>query len=123
MMDIAYPNWVATLISLRDGTASIYMKSGGGIFGGYSARNEAKRFVGEAEKHVANMKPTKSFPYPEELHHIKFYVLTRDGVYTGEADEKELVSGRHSLSPLFFAGNDVLTGLRTHTWQSQSTKP
>lgn len=113
MMEVAFPNGVATLISLRDGTASLYTSSGGGIFGGYSARNEAKRFVAEAEKHLASMKPTKSFPYPEPRR-MKFYILTRDGVYTAEADENELVSGQHSLSPLFLAGNEVLTGLRTH---------
>lgn len=123
IMEMAFPNGVATLISLRDGTASVYTNSGGGIFGGYSARNEAKRFVGEAEKHVASMKPTKSFPYPEVPHRMKFYVLTRDGVLTADVDEKELVSGQHTLSPLFIAGNEVLTGLRTHTQQSQSTKP
>lgn len=52
------------------------------------------------------MKATKSFPYPQ-VGRIKFYVLTREGVYTDEADENELVSGQHALSPLFLAGNDV----------------
>jgi len=122
MMEVAFPSGVVTLISLRDGTASVYTNTGGGIFGGYSARNEAKRFVGEAEKHVASMKPTKSFPYPEPRR-MKFYILTRAGVLTAEADEKELVSGQHTLSPLFIAGNEVLTGLRMHTGQSQPTKP
>jgi len=123
MMEMAFPNGVATLISIRDGTASLYTSTGGGIFGGYSVRNEAKRFVAEAEKHLVSMKPTKSFPYPEPPR-MKFYILTRDGVYTAEANEKELVSGQHSLSPLFLAANEVLTGLRTHAeGQSQTPKP
>ena len=58
------------------------------------------------------MQPTKSSPYPE-VGRIKFYVLTRDGVYTAEADENEVQDARHSLFPLFVAGNEVLTVLRT----------
>ncbi len=111
LMEVAFPQAVATLLSLRDGTASLYISTGGGILGGLSAQKEAKRFVEEAEKHLASMKPTKTFPYPESGH-IAFYVLTRDGVYSYEGPEKEITSGRHALSPLFSAGNDVLTGLR-----------
>jgi hypothetical protein len=114
LMEMAFPSGVATLVSVDDGTASLYTSTGGGVLGGYSAREQAKQFVAEAEKHLAGMKPTKSFPYPE-VGRVKFYVLTREGVYSAEADEEELVSGRHALSPLFFAGNEVLTGLHTAT--------
>ena len=119
LMEVALSDGVATLVSVRDGTASLYTSTGGGILGGYSARNEAKRFVAEAEKHLASMKITKSFPYPD-AGRMKFYVLTRDGVYSAETDEKEIVSGRHALFPLFVAGNEVLTALRT---ASQRAKP
>lgn len=122
LMEVALPNGVATLVSVRDGTASLYTSTGGGILGGYSARNEAKRFVTEAEKHLASMKPTKSFPYPT-AGTMKFYVLTQDGVVTAEADEKELVSGRHALSPLFLSANEVLTALRTRTGGQSQPKP
>jgi len=112
LMEIALPNGVATLVSVRDGTASLYTSTGGGILGGYSAQKEAKRFVAEAEKHLASMKPTKSFPYPE-VGRIKFYVLTPNGVYTAEAGENEVQDAGHSLFPLFTAANEVLTALRT----------
>jgi hypothetical protein len=118
LMEVQFPEGgVATLVFACDGTASLYT-SGGGILGGYIARTEAKRFVVEAEKHLANMKPTKSFPYAE-VGRIKFYVLTQDGVYTAEGDEEELVREEHSLSPLFLAGNDVLTVLRTANERAQ----
>ena len=121
LMEVALPSsGVSTIVSLRDGTASLYMDSGGGMLGGYSAREQAKRFVAEAEKHLARMKLTTSFPYPE-LGRFRFYVLTRDGVYTAEAGEDELVGGQHALSPLFAAGNDVLTGLRTASERPQPT--
>lgn len=120
MMEIALSSGVATLVSIRDGSASVYTSTGGGVLGGYSARDQAKRFVLEAEKHLAQMKPTKSFPYPE-VGRLKFYVLTREGVYSAEAEEKELVGGQHALSPLFLAGNDVLTGLRGASEQAKPT--
>ena len=123
MMEIPIAEAVGTIVSIRDGTASLYGSTGGGIIGGYSAREQAKQFVAEAEKHLAKMKPTKSFPYPN-IGRIKFYVLTRDGVYSAEADQNELVGGQHALSPLFRAGNIVVTGLRTATERAKpSAKP
>lgn len=114
LMEVAFAEGVGTIVSVRDGTASLYTNTGGGVLGGYSAQKEAKRFVAEAEKHLARMKITKTFPYPS-IGKIKFYVLTREGVYSSEAGEEELVNGQHALSPLFRAGNDVMTGLRTAT--------
>lgn len=114
LMEMGFASGVATLVSVRDGTASLYTNTGGGVLGGHSAQKEAKRFVAEAEKHLASMKPEKSFPYPA-VGRIKFYLLTRDGVYAVEVDEKEVTSGGHTLSPLFSAGNDVLTALRIAT--------
>jgi len=120
LMEVAFPSGVSTIVSIRDGTASLYTSTGGGVLGGYSAREEAKRFVAAAEKHLAQMKPAKSFPYPE-VGRLKFYVLTRDGVYTAEAGEQELLGGQHDLSPLFLAGNDVLTGLRRASERAKPT--
>ena len=120
LMEIAFPSGVSTVVSIGDGTASLYTDTGGGVLGGYSARAEAKRFVAQAEKYLAGMKLTKSFPYPE-VGRMKFYVVTREGVYTDEASENELVGGQHRLSPLFFAANDVLTGLRTASERAQPT--
>ena len=110
LMEVALREGVATLVSVRDGTASLYTSTGGGILGGYIARNEAKRFVAEAEKHLVSMRPTKSFPYPE-VGRVKFYVLTRDGVYTAEGDEKEMQRARHPFFSLFLAGSKVVAVL------------
>ena len=119
MIEVAFAEGVATLVSLRDGTASLYVSTGGGILGGYSARNEAKRFVEESEKHLASMKLTKAFPYPT-AGMVKFFVLTQEGVYSFEVEERELISGKHPLGPLFLAGNKVMTGLRN---AKERTKP
>lgn len=114
LMDMAMRGGVATLVSVRDGTASLYTTGGGGVLGGYAARDEAKAFVAAAEKHTASMRPTNTFPYPEPGR-VKFYVLTRDGVLTAEAEMQELEEQRHELSPLFYSANEVLTRLRLAT--------
>ncbi len=111
MMEMALPSGVATLISIRDGTASLYTSTGGGVLGGYSAKEQARSFVSESEKHLAGMKPTKEFPYPA-VGRVKFYVLTREGVYAVEAADRAMWSERHALHPLYRAGHEVLTGLR-----------
>ncbi|HET6976343.1 MAG TPA: hypothetical protein VFI24_08470 [Pyrinomonadaceae bacterium] len=89
----------------------MYISTGGGTIGGYIAQKEAKRFVAEGEKHLASMKLVKSFPYPEDGR-MKFYVLTRDGVYTAEVEAREMRE-QHALFPLAFTANEVLTVLRT----------
>jgi hypothetical protein len=111
LMDVAFPSGVITVMSERTGETRLCTSTGARILGGYIARNEGKRFVAEAEKHLGNMKHTTSFPYPE-VGRVKFYVRTRDGIYTAEAEEEELLHERHALSPLFFAGNEILTILR-----------
>jgi len=57
------------------------------------------------------MKSTTSFPYPA-VGRVKFYVLTFNGVVTAEAGKNELGEGKHGLSPLFYAGHEVITQLR-----------
>ena len=64
LMEVTFSAGSARVVSVRDGTASLYTSTGGGILGGYVAQKEAKQFVVEAEKHLASMKPAKSFPYP-----------------------------------------------------------
>lgn len=112
LMEMALPAGVGTVVSVRDGTASLYTNTGGGVLGGHSAREQAKQFVAEAAKHLARMKPVKTFPYPE-VGRVRFYALTQDGVFTAEAGEEELMTERHALSTLFRAGHEVLAGLRT----------
>ncbi|HEX6182706.1 MAG TPA: hypothetical protein VFZ44_02265 [Pyrinomonadaceae bacterium] len=111
LMDVTFPSGTATLVSLRDGTASLYTTGGGGVLGGYVAREQAKEFVVAAEKHLGQMRPTEAFPYPANGR-VKFYVLTRDGVLTGEAGLSEMGERKHKLWTLYYAADQVLTQLR-----------
>jgi hypothetical protein len=111
LMDVAFPSGVATLVSIIDGTSSLYTTTGGGVLGGYVAKSEARAFVAEAGKHLTGMRRTESFPYPA-AGRVKFYVLTRDGVFTAEVGMKELGERTHRLSPLYHSSNQVLNQLR-----------
>ena len=117
LMEIGYPDAAATLVALGDGTASLYLSSGGGVIGGGphpSINAAARRLVGLAGGHLTKMSPTSAFPLPASGE-VTFYVLTTKGVLKTGAPEEALGSGNHPLSELFFAGHDVITGLRKVT--------
>lgn len=114
LMELGYPQAVATVVALRDGNASIYMSSGGGTIGG--AGHEAVRAAAlhandVAETQVAAMLPTEDFPGPA-VGEVAFYVLTTEGVFTRKTREGLLQNGHDLLSPLYMAGQGVVTQFR-----------
>ena len=115
LMETGYPQGVvATLVSFATGDASLYLSTGGGVIGGIaqeSIGNAAKRFVSMAQHHTDRMETATSFPLPDPGK-VRFYVLTHEGVLTAETDGQELGRGKSDLSPLFYAGQDVITELR-----------
>jgi hypothetical protein len=114
VMDTSYPKAVASLVSLADGSASIYISSGGGYIGGQgrpAVRDAAKAFVRAATANLSRLARVSEHPLPS-VGRTRFYVLTPEGLFTAEAAEKELGENHHALSPLFHAGQDVITQFR-----------
>lgn len=114
LMETGYPHATATLFSLIGSETSLYLSTGGGILDGHAYEpvgKVASLFLGAANDLIPHFKPTSAYPVPS-TDQILFYVLTDSGVLTAGATKRELVSGRHPLSPLFFAGHAVLTELR-----------
>ncbi len=67
-MEIGYEKGSATAIALADGSASIYLSTGGGSIGGAgheSIRKAAQRMVSVAAKFQPQTKTTKDFPLPK----------------------------------------------------------
>ena len=117
LMETGYPQALVTLVSLADGTASLYFGHGGGVIGGgehASVRQAVQAFIASAEGHQAELLPTSEFPLPN-VGRVKFYLLTFSGVLTADADENDLGNGRHDLSDLFYAGHNVIAQLRQIT--------
>src|SRR5262245_746002 len=87
VMDTAYSEGAASLVSLADGSASIYFSTGGGVIGGHShetVANAAKAFVRAANRDLSKLlvPPDESLPKPG---YTRFFVLTVEGKHFAEA--------------------------------------
>ena len=114
LMEIGYPEGVATFVMLADGTTSLYTSSGGGTIGGGMHEAVASRtaaFLRALDEHLDRFTPdaTDALPAPGD---VVFRALTYDGRLAASAREDDLGEGRHPLSGLFYAGHDVITQLR-----------
>ncbi len=113
-MDWGLPKGSATVLALSDGTASVYLSSGGGYIGGQShetIRNAAQRTVIVAEEVEPQMHITTTYPLPPPGG-VAFYALTDSGVFTASAPEEDLKNGHNPLSKLANAAQEVITQYR-----------
>lgn len=114
MMEIGYPEAVATLVTLADGTTSLYLGNGGGIIGAgehANVREATARFLATGDTLLELLANTDNYPLPT-LGQVRFYALTTQGVLTALVDEEKLGDDEHALSPLFFAGHAVIGEMR-----------
>jgi hypothetical protein len=114
IMEIGYPEAVATLVSLADGTSSLYFSNGGGLMGAGEAPKVAaasKKLVSEAASELEKLALTTETPLPL-LNHTRFYVLTTSGIKTADALEEDLGDQHHALSRLFNWAQAVITEIR-----------
>ena len=110
VMETGFPEGSFTLVAFSDGSASIYLSSGGGSIGGGAhevIRRAAQAMVALAAKFQPLANATREFPLPRNGQTI-FYLLTDSGAYTTNAPEQDLGEERHPWSPLFHAGHEVI---------------
>jgi hypothetical protein len=113
-METGYPEAVATLVALGDGTSSLYFSKGGGIIGGGGharVRAANDHFLATAEAYVTEFTKADATPFPA-VGRVRFYVRTFEGTVTAEASEDDLGEERHPLSPLFHSGHAVIAAMR-----------
>ena len=119
-MDMGIDGGTVTIVSSIIGDGSMYTSTGGGVIGGIgheTVRKASIDFVNISGTFIDKMKLTLRFLCQSAIT-LKFYVITPSGIYTSEeVDADVLASGNHELSPLFLAGNDVITALRITTSQ------
>lgn len=114
VMDTAFPEGVASLAVVADGTTSLYTSTGGGTIGAgthEAVATASDAFLDRVDGALELLVSATSFPLPP-TGRVRFCVLTFDGGRTAEADELDLGEGRHPLSGVFLAGHDVITALR-----------
>jgi hypothetical protein len=115
LMETGYPEAVATLVGLADGTTSMYFSTGGGMIGAGQHPDVAaatKRWLELAEQALDEL---PEIPGDVELPNegtTQLVAVTESGRRAARAPEAELGGGAHPLSPLFYAGHDVITAIR-----------
>ena len=115
LMETGMGDYCVTVLAVTDGTASIYLSNGGGFIGGgerfEAIRTAAKAMVEAGNQLRSHLIATTNYPLPAPGETV-FYARTDAGVLTAKANEEELGAGNHGLSPLFFAGQNVITQYR-----------
>jgi hypothetical protein len=119
LMERGYAKGVATVVALADGTASLYISTGGAVTGAKAygpARVAALRLCDQAADALGDMIPAHEFPAPTKGR-VRFYVLTDGGVRTAEGSVSGGAAdgGRDVLRPLGEAGEALLEALREAT--------
>ena len=105
---------IATIVSLADGSASVYTTGTFGIIGGIgheTVRTAAKKVVKEADRYFDDSTPTQDFSYPSRGH-VRLFFTTFSGVRVIDTDWASLSEHRSKYFDLFDAAQDVLTLLR-----------
>ncbi len=115
LLETGHPRAVATLVGVADGTTSLYFSTGGGILGSgeHAPVAEATRvWLERCATDLRLLGPTHSEPEPPDEGVTQFVAVTPDGTVGEAAPQDELGAGGHALSPLFYAGQDVITQIR-----------
>lgn len=115
IMDLRVDDITVSVVSFADGTASVYLSSGGGFIGGHqheAIRAVAKTFVDAASAALPVMRPSTAHPLPAQGY-VTFYARTASITLAAEANEKHLQTAPSGpLAALFAAGHGVITEYR-----------
>jgi hypothetical protein len=115
VMDWDVQSGTATVVAIADGTASVYLSSGGGFIGGgqshESIRRAAKKVVEMASEVLPLMQVTTTYPLPQQGQ-VTFYLLTDAGVFTAGVSEEDLRTHRSPLSKLGDSVQVIVTEYR-----------
>lgn len=114
VMETGYPDAVATLVAVADGTVSLYFSNGGGIIGlgaQEGPRRASRELLEFAPSFVDSFAPTAKYPLPRR-EQVAFYLFTFSGILTAGAAESELSALDHKFHPLFRKAHALITEIR-----------
>jgi hypothetical protein len=117
LMDFHVDHGTATVVACADGTASLYISSGGGFLGGSqhypSIREAALHAVSLATTMQYHFEPTETSALPP-LGDVTFYVTTGAGVRMAVASQARLRAAADPLAGLGGAMQKIVTEYRFH---------
>ncbi len=97
-------NLKITTVAVRDGTLSMYFSTGGGAIGaGQSsphAAQVAKDVVAAVGEFTSRLQRVSTYPIPAQGR-IRFFIITGQGIFSAETDEKSVAEPDNPLCPLF----------------------
>lgn len=114
VMETGFADGSFTLVSLADGTTSLYFSTGGGVIGGgehEAIRQAAGHYLSGAQYFYDQAEKVDSYPTPDDGE-VRFYFLGFDAISLYSANEKKLGVGTDKLSNLFYAAHGVIEELR-----------
>lgn len=114
VMETGYPEAVATLVAVADGTTSLYFSNGGGFVGAgtHATVAEASRKWLEAGRAFLPALSDVTEPPLPDVGTTQFVAVTPGGLRGAVAPDDDLGMNRHELSPLFHAAHEVITQVR-----------
>ena len=115
LTESGYPEAIVTLVTIADGTVSLYFSNGGGMIGlgeYETVRKVSLDFLSLAGQFVSKATPAADFPLTARGY-TTFYFITKSGVLFSTAKESDLENNRSPLSPLFTKAHEVITRART----------
>ena len=118
IMETGQADAVATFACFLDGSASLYLSTGGGVIGGgqhESVRTACVEMMSITNKYAAAFmaacKPVSSFAYPGNRE-VFFYLVTDKGVYQARCRQSALAEQRDPFSALFNNCHAVMSEVR-----------
>lgn len=117
LMDFHVDHGTATVVACVDGTASLYISSGGGFIGGSqhvpTIREAALHAVALATSMQVHFEPTETSALPP-LGDVTFYVTTGIGIRMAVASQARLRAATDPLAALGGAMQKIVTEYRFH---------
>ena len=113
--EFGFPQGVATVVALGDGTVSVYFSGGGGSLGlgqHEGPRKAAEALLEEAPSALPLAAKDPALPLPQ-AGEVRFWFLTAGGPVTVAASEAELAAGTSPMTKLHGLLHDLLTQIRT----------
>jgi hypothetical protein len=126
LVEVGLPEGPATLVSLVDGTTSLYLGNGGATIGAGEAAPVAeatRRLLATVETALSHLTSVWEFPLPTSGR-VRVVALTFSGPMGADAAEADLVAGRGPLALIYAASADVLAEIgRLDAAMPQATEP
>jgi hypothetical protein len=114
LMETGYPEAVATLVGVADGTTSLYFSNGGGFIGAGThptVAEASRRWLEAGRTFLPELSEVADPPLPD-IGMTQFVAVTAEGLRAAVTPEDDLGENRHPLSPFFHAAHEVITQIR-----------